>query len=304
MSDSQDASAKLMLLFEGMDDALEEAAVEAMKKARLLLQENELGFGALVMQARERKLLMPSKLGGAIGMMDSTTEREWLSAFRTARSLMKTYGIGFKELIDALNQGGSANEVEELKAAVTAYQRINRDLATQNADMEKENIGLRSEYERLLAEFEAAQKATTQTASPSSSFSPQHPQVKLMRNDFRELEGDEYRAASYRLWQNPQFFKPSALKVDAVLGKDEAVVTGNDGNKVALSYHGRWAKSISLTLSYSRDHKFARVEPSHIVAMPYKSDTIAFQALPSRQRWLPKRLKCVTAIFNNLFEPA
>lgn len=105
-------------LFAGMDAADEAGAASAMTKAAALLRKHDLSFRHIVQDIKARNLLLPSKVGAAIQLMDSTTLSEAESAFAGARRLMKSCGLTFAGVIAALDREPAKTEdIEELRLA-------------------------------------------------------------------------------------------------------------------------------------------------------------------------------------------
>jgi hypothetical protein len=115
--DDDDAIA-LQELFAGMDAAEEADAVSAMEETAAFLRKRQLSFRHIVQETDARRLLLPSKVGAAIQLMDSTTLSEAQSALAGARRLMKSCGLNFAGIIGALNQEPvEADEFEQLRLA-------------------------------------------------------------------------------------------------------------------------------------------------------------------------------------------
>ena len=79
-----DAAIALQELFAGMDAAQEDDAASAMNETAAFLRKHRLSFRYIVQETDARGLLLPSKVGAAIQLMDSTTLSE---ATRSAAAL-------------------------------------------------------------------------------------------------------------------------------------------------------------------------------------------------------------------------
>jgi len=114
----ENEAAALRKLFAGMDAADEAGAVSAMNKAAIFLRQHDLSFRKIVRQIDSHELLLPSKVGAAIQLMDSTTLSEAESALAGARRLMRSCGLTFARLIGALDREPTeADEIEQLRLA-------------------------------------------------------------------------------------------------------------------------------------------------------------------------------------------
>jgi hypothetical protein len=114
----KDEATELRELFAGMDDADEAEAREAMADAMELLRDHDYSFRHIVQEADSRGLLLPTKVGAAMRLMDSTTLPEAQSAFSGARRLMRTCGLTFAGIIRALDREPvRAEDIQELKLA-------------------------------------------------------------------------------------------------------------------------------------------------------------------------------------------
>src|SRR6516162_3779598 len=91
-------------LFAGMDAGEEADAASAMNEAAIFLRRHRLSFRHIVQEIDARGLLLPSKVGAAMQLMDSTTLSEAQSALAGARRLMKSCGLTFVSVIGALDQ--------------------------------------------------------------------------------------------------------------------------------------------------------------------------------------------------------
>ncbi len=113
-----DEAVALRELFAAMDAADEAGAVSAMNEAALFLRQHELSFRQIIQQIEARGLLLPSKIGTAVQLMDSTTLSEAESALAGARRLMRSCGLTFTRIIEALDQEpADAKKIEQLKWA-------------------------------------------------------------------------------------------------------------------------------------------------------------------------------------------
>jgi hypothetical protein len=129
--DDNDAIA-LRELFAGMDAAEESDAASAMNKAVKILRQHRLSFRHIVQEIDARGLLLPSKVGAAIQLMDSTTLSEAESALAGARRLMKSCGLTFASIIGALDhEPAEAGEVERLRLAYQIEVERSREMAAE-----------------------------------------------------------------------------------------------------------------------------------------------------------------------------
>src|SRR5215469_14696810 len=113
-----DEAIALRELFAGMDAGEEADAASAMNEAAIFLREHHLSFRHIVQEIDARGLLLPSKVGAAIQLMDSTTLSEAESALAGARRLMKSCGLTFACIIDAFEyELTEADEFKQLKCA-------------------------------------------------------------------------------------------------------------------------------------------------------------------------------------------
>jgi hypothetical protein len=132
--DKNEATA-LRELFAGMDDADTEEAATAMTEAARLLRQHDYSFRDIVQEIDRRGLLLPTKVGAAIRLMDSTTLSEAASAFTGARRLMKNCGLTFAGIIGALDREPvRTDDVRELKLAYKIEVERSREL---EAELEK-----------------------------------------------------------------------------------------------------------------------------------------------------------------------
>jgi hypothetical protein len=150
----KDEATALRELFAGMDDADATSAATAMTEAAALLRRHDYSFRDIVEEIDTRGLLLPTKVGAAIRLMDSTTLSESASAFIGARRLMKNCGLTFAGIIGALDREPVRTEnVQELKLAYKI--EVERSRA------------LEAELERLRASVAAAAAvATVPTSEP------------------------------------------------------------------------------------------------------------------------------------------
>jgi hypothetical protein len=129
--DNDDAIA-LQELFAGMDAAEEAEAASAMNETAAFLRKHRLSFRQIVQETDARGLLLPSKVGAAIQLMDSTTLSEAQSALAGARRLMRGCGLNFTAIIDALNQEPvEIDEIERLRLAYEIEIERSREMAAE-----------------------------------------------------------------------------------------------------------------------------------------------------------------------------
>ena len=122
----------LRQLFAGMDAAQEAAAVSAMDETAAFLRRHHLSFRRIVQETEARGLLLPSKVGAAIQLMDSTTLSEAQSALAGARRLMRSCGLDFAGIIGALGQPPvEAGEMEQLRLAYQIEVERSREMAAE-----------------------------------------------------------------------------------------------------------------------------------------------------------------------------
>src|SRR5258708_29794968 len=127
-----DEAIALRELFAGMDAGEESDAASAMKAAALFLRQHHLSFRHIVQEIDARGLLLPSKVGTAIQLMDSTTLSEAESALAGARRLMKSCGLTFACIIGALDhEPAEADEVERLRLAYQIEVERSREMAAE-----------------------------------------------------------------------------------------------------------------------------------------------------------------------------
>jgi hypothetical protein len=127
-----DEAIALRELFAGMDAGEEADAASAMNEAAIFLREHHLSFRHIVQEIDARGLLLPSKVGAAIQLMDSTTLSEAESALAGARRLMKSCGLTFACIIGALDhEPAEADEVERLRLAYQIEVERSREMAAE-----------------------------------------------------------------------------------------------------------------------------------------------------------------------------
>lgn len=124
-----DEAIALQELFAGMDAADEASASSAMNKAATFLRQRDLSFRQIVQQIDARGLLLPSKVGAAVQLMDSTTLSEAESALAGARRLMKSCGLTFARVIGALDrEPADAEEIDQLRLAYQIEAERSREM--------------------------------------------------------------------------------------------------------------------------------------------------------------------------------
>ena len=126
-----DDAIMLRELFAGMDAAQEAAAVSAMDETAAFLRRHQLSFRRIVQETEARGLLLPSKVGAAIQLMDSTTLAEAQSALAGARRLMRSCGLDFAGIIGALAQPPVEGEIEQLRLAYQIEVERSREMAAE-----------------------------------------------------------------------------------------------------------------------------------------------------------------------------
>jgi len=127
-----DEAIALRELFAGMDSGEEADAASAMGEAAIFLRQHHLSFRHLVQEIEARGLLLPSKVGAALQLMDSTTLSEAESALAGARRLMRSCGLTFTRVIGALDQEpAEANEIEQLRLAYQIERERSREMAAE-----------------------------------------------------------------------------------------------------------------------------------------------------------------------------
>ena len=127
-----DEAVALRELFAGMDAGEESDAASAMNEAAIFLRQHRLSFRHIVQEIDARGLLLPSKVGAAIQLMDSTTLSEAESALAGARRLMKSCGLTFAGIIGALDhEPAEAGEIERLRLAYQIEVERSREMAAE-----------------------------------------------------------------------------------------------------------------------------------------------------------------------------
>jgi hypothetical protein len=127
-----DEAVALRELFAGMDAGEESDAASAMNEAAIFLREHRLSFRQIVQEIDARGLLLPSKVGAAIQLMDSTTLSEAEGALAGARRLMKSCGLTFAGIIGALDhEPAEADEIERLRLAYQIEVERSREMAAE-----------------------------------------------------------------------------------------------------------------------------------------------------------------------------
>jgi hypothetical protein len=149
-----DEAIALRELFAGMDAGEEADAASAMNEAAIFLRQHRLSFRHIVQEIDARGLLLPSKVGAAIQLMDSTTLSEAESALAGARRLMKSCGLTFACIFGALDhEPAEAGEVERLRLAYQIEVERSRE-------MEAELQFLRANAGESSVPFDAASVGT------------------------------------------------------------------------------------------------------------------------------------------------
>lgn len=127
-----DEAVALRELFAGMDVGEEADAASAMNEAAAFLRKRHLSFRHIVQEIEARDLLLPSKVGAAIQLMDSTTLSEAQGALAGARRLMRSCGLTFARIIGALDQEPvEADEIERLRLAYQIEVERSREMAAE-----------------------------------------------------------------------------------------------------------------------------------------------------------------------------
>ena len=122
----------LQNLFAGMDAGDEAGALCAMNEAAIFLRQHDLSFRQIVQQIEQRGLLLPSKVGAAIQLMDSTTLSEAEGALAGARRLMRSCGLTFERIIEALeHEPTGEDECERLRRAYRFEVEKSREMAAE-----------------------------------------------------------------------------------------------------------------------------------------------------------------------------
>jgi hypothetical protein len=165
----RDEATELRELFAGMDDADEAAAREAMAEAAELLREHDFSFRHIVQETDARGLLLPTKVGAAMRLMDSTALPEAESAFSGARRLMKNCGLTFSGIISALDrQPVRAEDIQELRLAYKIEVERSRELE--------------AELQKLRASAAAVAAAAAAAAGPAPAKGAPQPAASPFRN--------------------------------------------------------------------------------------------------------------------------
>jgi hypothetical protein len=153
-----DEAVALQELFAGMDAAEEADAASAMSEAAAFLRKRHLSFRHIVQEIEARDLLLPSKVGAAIQLMDSTTLSEAQGALAGARRLMRSCGLTFARVIGALDdEPADAEEIGRLRLAYQIEVERSREMA--------------AELQFLRANAEGSAEVSSQRAStPFKSF--------------------------------------------------------------------------------------------------------------------------------------
>jgi hypothetical protein len=138
---------KLRELLSRMDQRDDGAAVLAMRETLQLLQLHGLSFRGLVEQIEVWRLLLPSRIGTAIMMMDSTTANECESAFGAVRKMMQGCGLSFARIGEALNHK---------KVDVAEFEKVRAELQVQADNARR----LQRQVETLRAKSGASQAAS------------------------------------------------------------------------------------------------------------------------------------------------
>jgi hypothetical protein len=127
-----DEAIALRELFAGMDAGEESDAAAAMNEAAIFLRQHRLSFRQIVQEIDARGLLLPSKVGAAIQLMDSTILSEAQSALAGARRLMKSCGLTFACIVGALDQEpAEAGEIDRLRLAYRIEVERSREMAAE-----------------------------------------------------------------------------------------------------------------------------------------------------------------------------
>jgi len=125
----------LRKLFAGMDVGDEAGAVSAMTEAMIFLRQHDLSFRQIVQQVEQYGLLLPSKIGAAIQLMDSTTLSEAEGALAGARRLMRSCGLTFERIIEALEhepaEEHECDQCEQLRRAYRYEVERSREMAAE-----------------------------------------------------------------------------------------------------------------------------------------------------------------------------
>jgi hypothetical protein len=87
-----------------------------MKEVAGLLRQEGLSFRKVVQQIESRELLLPTKVGATIQLMDSETLSEAENALRGARRLMMSLGLTFAQIIKAFENESAASDENEWRS--------------------------------------------------------------------------------------------------------------------------------------------------------------------------------------------
>jgi hypothetical protein len=165
----KDEATELRELFAGMDDPDEAESREAMADAAELLRAHDFSFRHIVQEADTRGLLLPTKVGAAMRLMDSKTLPEAQSAFSGARRLMKNCGLTFVGIIGALDREPvTAADVQDLKLAYRLEVERSRELE--------------AELQKLRANAAAVAAAAAAAAGPAAAKEAPPPAASPLKN--------------------------------------------------------------------------------------------------------------------------
>jgi hypothetical protein len=127
--------ATLRKLFAGMDVGDEAGAISAMTETTIFMRQHDLSFRQIVQEIEQYGLLLPSKIGVAIQLMDSTTLSEAEGALAGARRLMRGCGLTFERIIEALEheptQEHECDQCEQLRRAYRFEVERSREMAAE-----------------------------------------------------------------------------------------------------------------------------------------------------------------------------
>jgi len=165
----KDEATELRELFAAMDGADDADARAAMAGATGLLRDHDYSFRHIVQEIDARGLLLPTKVGAAIRLMDSTTMSEAASAFSGARRLMKNCGLTFASIIGALDR--EPLRTEDVQQLMLAYKR--------EAQRSRE---LEAELQKLRVSAAAVAAAMAATAGPGPASEAPAPASSPFRN--------------------------------------------------------------------------------------------------------------------------
>jgi len=156
-------------LFAAMDGANETDARAAMTEAAGLLHDHDYSFRHIVQEVDGRGLLLPTKVGAAIKLMDSTMMAEAASAFSGARRLMRTCGLTFAGILEALDR--EPISTEDLQRLTLAYK----------LEVERSRE-LQTELHKLRANAAAVAAAVASGAAPPVAAIHPHAAPSPLRN--------------------------------------------------------------------------------------------------------------------------